>query len=156
MSPVSRLLRASFRYQGHCRNERYCSAWKSMAPTPHHPLHLAGACKDATAHPQHGHHRTTSCTTCSVRSPGMCTPQRQAKCPDTTAPGPPSRVPFLPSTLHTSCRHSTRVGRLAGKGTSLVSGFYQELVQVHGLKWREINHLGFLGRLRTQRILCKF
>jgi len=46
--------------------------------------------------------------------------------------------------------------RLLDKGTSPVSGFYQELVQVHGLKWREINHLGFLGRLRTQRILCKF
>jgi len=52
-----------------------------MAPTPHHPLHLAGACKDAAAHPQHGHHRTTSCTTCSVRSPGMCTPQASGEMP---------------------------------------------------------------------------
>ena len=93
---------------------------KSMAPTPHHPLHLAAACTDATAHPQHGHHRTTNCTTCSVRSPGMCTPHRQAKCPDTTAPGPRSRVPFLPSTRHTSCHHSTRVGRLAGKVKALL------------------------------------
>ena len=91
------------------------SAWKSMAPTPHQPLQLAVACTDATVHPQHGHHRTTYCRTCSVRSPGMCTPQRQAKCPDTTAPGPRSRVPFLLSTRHTSCHHSTRVGRLAGK-----------------------------------------
>src|ERR1700687_2321413 len=126
MSPVNRLLRASFpigafiKTQGHCRNERNRSAWKSMAPTPHHPLHLGAACTDATAHPQHGHHRTTFCTTYSVRSPGMCTPQRQAKCPDTNAPGPRSRVPFLPSTRHTSCHHSTRVGRLGGKLKALL------------------------------------
>src|SRR6266446_9108252 len=55
------------------------------------------ACTDAIAHPQHGHHRTTSCTTCSVRSPGRCTPQRQARCPDTTALGRRSRLPLLPS-----------------------------------------------------------
>jgi len=58
--------------------------------------------------------------TCSVRSPGMCTPQRQAKCPGTTAPGPRSRVPFLPSTRHTSCHHSTRVGRLSGEVKALL------------------------------------
>ena len=55
------------------------------------------ACTDATAHPQHGHHRTTSCTTCSVRLPGRCTPQRQARCPDTSAPGLCSPFLFLPS-----------------------------------------------------------
>ena len=71
------------------------------------PLDLElAACTDAAAHPQHGHRRTTCCTTCSVRSPGMCTPQHQTTCPDTTAPGPRSRVPFLPSTRHTSCRLS--------------------------------------------------
>src|SRR5260370_6657665 len=78
-----------------------------MAPTPHHPLHLAGACTDATAHPQHGHHRTTSCTTCNVRSQGTCTPQPQARCPDTTAL---DRLPLFPS--QHLCGHSTRVGRL--------------------------------------------
>ena len=52
---------------------------------------------DATAHPLHGHHRTTYCMTCSVRSPGRCTPQRQARFPDTTAPDRRSRLPLLPS-----------------------------------------------------------
>ena len=55
------------------------------------------ACTDATAHLQHGHHRTTSCTTCSVPSPGRCTPQRRARCLDTTAPGRRSRLPGFPS-----------------------------------------------------------
>jgi hypothetical protein len=71
--------------------------------------HKVPACTGATAHPQHGHRRTTYCTSGSARLPGTCTPQRQAKRPDTTALGPRSRLPFLPSIRLASCRHSTRV-----------------------------------------------
>jgi len=74
---------------------------------PRRPHHQGATCTDATAHPRRGHHRTTSYTSCSVPSPGRCTPHRQARHPGTTAPSPCSRVPFLPSTRHTPRRHST-------------------------------------------------
>src|SRR4029077_18137939 len=73
------------------------------------PHHRAATCTDATAHLRRGHHRTTSYTSCSVRSPGRRTPHRQARHPDTTALSPRSHVPFLPSTRHTPRRHSTRL-----------------------------------------------
>jgi hypothetical protein len=95
------------------------TAQMHMAPIPGRPHHHAAACTDATAHPRRGHHRTTSYTSCSVRSPGRCRPHSLARRLDTTAPGPRSRLPFLP---HASCRHSTRVGRACRKieGTSPV------------------------------------
>src|SRR6266566_7204231 len=42
--------------------------------------------------------------------------------PDTTSLGPRSRLPFLPSTRHTSCRYSTRVGQLVGEVVSPLLG----------------------------------
>ena len=92
-----------------------CTARISMAPTPRHPHHQEAACTDATGHPRRGHHRTTSYTSCSVRSPGRCSPHRLVRHPDTTAPSPRSHFPFLPSTRHTPRRHSTRLGLFAGK-----------------------------------------
>lgn len=68
-------------------------------PMPRRLSHRAAPCTNATAHPQRGHHRTTSYTSCSVRSPGTCTPQRQARRPDTIALGPRSRVPLPPRHL---------------------------------------------------------
>jgi len=70
----------------------------------------AAACTNATAHPQRGRHRTTSHTSRSVRSPETCILHPQARRPDTTVPGPRSRLLFLPATRHTSCRYSTLVG----------------------------------------------
>jgi hypothetical protein len=41
----------------------------SIAPMPRRPRYQAAACTDATAHPRRAHHRTTSYTSCSARSP---------------------------------------------------------------------------------------
>jgi hypothetical protein len=70
----------------------------------------AAACTNATAHPQRGRHRTTSHTSRSVRSPETCILHPQARRPDTTVPGPRSRLLFLPAIRPTSCRYSTLVG----------------------------------------------
>jgi hypothetical protein len=78
-----------------------CTARLSMVPMPRRPHHLAAACTDATAHPRRGHHKTTSYTSRSVRSPGRSRPHRQVRRPGTTAPSPRSHLPFLPSTRHT-------------------------------------------------------
>jgi hypothetical protein len=86
---------------------------------PRRPHHQAATCTDATAHPRRGHHRTTSYTSCSVRSPGSCRLHRQVRRPGTTAPSPRLHLPFLPSTRHTPRRHSTRLGLFAGKVKAL-------------------------------------
>jgi hypothetical protein len=112
---------ALIRTQAHRRNGHVGGTVRiSMAPMPPRPHHPAAACTDATAHPRRGHHRTTSHTLCSVRSPGRCRPRSQVRSPDTTAQGPRSRFPVLRPTRHTSCCHSTRVGRLSGKVKPLV------------------------------------
>jgi len=99
-----------------CRWHR--SNWKSMAPMHHR----AAACTDATGHPRRGHHRTSSYTSCNARSPDRCRPHSRVRRPDTTSLGPRSRLPCLPSTRHTSCRHSTRVGQLVGEVVSPLLG----------------------------------
>jgi hypothetical protein len=115
--PVCALIRWAYYRNGYFGG----TARMSMALTSRrHPDHQPAACTDATAHPRRGHHRTTAHTSCSVRSPGKYRPHSRVRRPDTTAPGPRSRLPFLPSTRHTSCRHSTRVGRLAGKVMALL------------------------------------
>ena len=115
--PVCTLIRWAYYRNGYFGG----TARMSMALTSRrHPHHQPAACTDATAHPRRGHHRTTAHTSCSVRSPGKYRPHSRVRRPDTTAPGPRSRLPFLPSTRHTSCRHSTRVGRLAGKVMALL------------------------------------
>jgi hypothetical protein len=88
-----------------CKNRRM-----RTAPMPRRPHHQAAAAyTNATAHPQRVRHRTTRCTSGSVRSPGSCKPHRRVRRPDTNAPGPRSRFPFLPWARHTSCRHSTHL-----------------------------------------------
>jgi len=75
----------------------------------------AAAYKNATAHPQHGHHRTTRHTSGSARSPGSCRPHRRVRRLDTNAPSPRSRLPFLAWAGHTSWSHSTHVALTAVK-----------------------------------------
>jgi hypothetical protein len=107
--------------QAHCRNGHVGGTARiSMPLMLRHPHHQAAACMDATAHSRRGHHRTTSDMSCSVRSRDRCRPHSQGRRPDTTAPGPSFRLPFLPSTRNTSCRHSTRVGRFAVKVKALL------------------------------------
>jgi hypothetical protein len=88
----------------------FCGPEMCMAPMPRHPRpQAAPAYTNAIAHPQRGHHRTTRCTSGSVRSPGSCRPHHRVRRPDTNAPGPRSQFHFLSRARHTSCRHSTRV-----------------------------------------------
>src|ERR1700720_2212280 len=148
-----------------------CTARLSMIPMPRRPHHLAAACTDATAHPRRGHHRTTSYTSRSVRSPGRSRPHRQVRRPGTTAPSPRSHLPFLPSTRHTSspfyspwsaCRRrestspvSVFTKSLTESRVSLVALYLSKLCVRLSSRGRSHDNSAAAGRHPTVHVHCK-
>jgi hypothetical protein len=95
--------------------------WMRTAPMPRRPGHQAGAAyTNATVHPLRGRHRTTRYKSGNVRSRDSCRPHRRVRRPDTNAPGPLSRLPFLPWAQPTSCRYSTHLALTVGKLKALL------------------------------------
>jgi hypothetical protein len=134
-----------------------------VAILPYHPgwAHAAtlftgpNSCTDATAHPQHGHHRTTSGTTGSVRSPGRCTPQRQAGRHDTTALDRRSRLPLFPS-QHLMPPFYSRWAAPVSALTGMGSLGWLEMVRLHLTRnvLSRVMKLVFAGLHRVHSHIC--
>ena len=99
--PVSALIKTQVHWSQRACRWRRPDINGSYASPPLSPSGSMHGC-----HSSSWHHRTTSYTSCSVRSPDRCRPHSQARRPGTTAPGPRPRLFFLLSTRHTSSRHS--------------------------------------------------